>query len=117
MPAEIKELSRKANHDLYFGPSYYDADDNEVSCFDEGAIQLDFKAACRAITEWCDENILPLYLELWCGILQDCRPEAFEEVENEEGDGELVELEMEYYEWDVRDQMKIVFGNELAVYL
>lgn len=117
MPAEIKELSRKANHDLYFGPSYYDADDIEVSCFDEGAIQLDFKAACKAITEWCDENMYPLYLEDGCGILEEFPPEFFEEVENDDGEVVLVEVERPYYEWDIRDQMRIVFGKELAHYL
>ena len=117
MPAEIKTLANKALRDLYFGPSYYDADDNEMSCFDEGAIPFDFRAACRALTDWCDERMVPLYVEPWCGVLQDYRPEEFEAVEDEDGEVRTTMVELEYYEWDVRDQMKIVFGNELAAYL
>jgi hypothetical protein len=117
MPEEIKVLANKANNDLYSGPSYYDEDGNEMSCFDEGAVPFDFRAACRAIKEWCDDNMYTLYLEDWCGILQVVRPEEFEEVENEDGEVELIEIEKLYYEWDTRDQMKIVFGEELARYL
>ena len=117
MPEEIKKLFDKAINDLYSGPSYYDEDDNEVSCFDEGAIPFDFRAACRALTDWCDERMVPLYVEPWCGILQDCQPEEFEEVEDDDGEVRTTMVELEYYEWDVRDQMKIVFGNELAAYL
>lgn len=117
MPEEIKVLANKANNDLYFGPSYYDEDGNEMSCFDEGAIPFDFGAACRAIKEWCDENMYPLYLEDGCGILEEFPPEFFEELENEDGELVVSEVEGDYREWDIRDQMKIVFGKELARYL
>ena len=117
MPAEIKTLANKAINDLYSGPSYYDADDNEVSCFDEGAIPFDFSAACRAITDWCEENMCNLYLEDWCGVLETAPPPQFEEVANDDGEIEVIDVERPYYEWSMREQMKIVFGNELAAYL
>ena len=100
MPEEIKKLFDKAINDLYSGPSYYDEDDNEVSCFDEGAIPFNFRAACRAITYWCDENMVPLYLETWSGYLECNRPEGDEP----------------YLEWDEQAQKKILFG-ELAACL
>lgn len=116
MPQEINKLSHRASADLYFGPTYYDEEDDEVTCFDEGATQFNFLGACKKISDWCDDNMYTLYMEPWCGMLEPCRPEQFEEVETEYGDTEVVELEVEYYEWSVRDQMKIVFG-ELAKYL
>ncbi len=101
MPAEIKELFDKAYSDLMLGPSYYDEDDNEVSCFEEGAIPFNFTSACRKIGDWCDENMTPLYLEDWCGVLETEPPE---------------DREAEYYCWDEHSQKKILFG-ELAPYL
>jgi hypothetical protein len=117
MPAEIKELFDKAYSDLMFGPSYYDEDDNEVSCFEEGAIPFNFTSACRKIGDWCNKAMVPLYVEPWCGILQDVRPGEVEVEENEDGEQELIELVCnEYYEWDEHSQKKILFG-ELAPYL
>jgi len=54
MPANVKEAISKAKADLYAGPTYYDKDGNEASCFDEGAIPFDFKAACSLISEYTD---------------------------------------------------------------
>lgn len=101
MPEEIKEVFDKAINDLYTGPSYFDADGNEVSCFDEGAIHFDFSAACTKLRDWADENMTPLYLEEWCEMLQEDPPANSDEA---------------YYCWDEHSQKKIVFG-ELAPYL
>lgn len=116
MPHALKELANKALHDLYCGPSYYDGNGDEVSCFDEDAIAFEFLKACKEVGAWCEDSMHPLYLDAWCGMLEAAPPEQYEEIENDEGEVEEVYAERSYYEWDVRNQMKILFG-ELASYL
>jgi hypothetical protein len=116
MTDEIRTAAGRANYDLMYGPTYYDADAEPASCFDESAIPFDFQAACRKVRDWADENMYPLFMEDWCGMLETSPPEQFEEVETEDGEVEYVDTDRPYSEWDVRDQMKIVFG-ELARYL
>jgi hypothetical protein len=101
MPEDIQLLANRARDDLSFGPVYLNKDDEICAPFDEGAVQFDFIVACRKIGEWCDENITPLYVEYWCGVLETEPPE---------------DREAEYYCWDEFTQKEILFG-ELASYL
>ena len=55
MPKEIANLIRQCNNDLYSGPSYYDPEGNESSCFDEGATPFDFVNACNTIRDYLDD--------------------------------------------------------------
>lgn len=67
MPKEIRKLISKANNDLYSGPSYYDADGDECTMWDDGAIPFDFSKACAEIRDYLDfvsdvkifETVLP----------------------------------------------------------
>jgi hypothetical protein len=63
MPAQIKELIGKLNHDLYSGPSYYDSDGDECSCFDEGAEPFQFSTALAELREWLEDTIEDLQME------------------------------------------------------
>jgi len=86
MPKEVKEAISRANTDLYSGPSYYDKEGNEMSCFDEGAIPFDFSAACKIISEYTDtiNNIK----ETIYGVNEDA--EEFEYEESIDGSSEAI---------------------------
>ena len=56
MPADIRKLRARITNDLYGGPTYYDADDNEVTCFDEGAKAFPFVSAVKKVRDWIHEN-------------------------------------------------------------
>jgi hypothetical protein len=122
MPADMKSLVSTTMSDLYSGPLYFDEDGDEVSCFDEGAIPFNFSKAVREISDWCDENLVPLYVEEWAGILQTSKPEPFltvddcQDDEEDEDDYQQEYEEPSYYEFDIRYIKKILFG-ELASYL
>jgi hypothetical protein len=64
MPPGIKELIGKLNADLYGGPSYYDADGDECTCFDEGAERFPFVAALAELREWIDDTISDVQMEV-----------------------------------------------------
>jgi hypothetical protein len=55
MPLHIADLISKAQSDLYSGPSYYDAEGEECSCFDDGAKAFDFKQACNVTSKWLSD--------------------------------------------------------------
>jgi hypothetical protein len=55
MPKEIRKLISRANNDLYSGPSYYDADGDECSMWDDGAKAFNFSEACDKIREYLNE--------------------------------------------------------------
>lgn len=100
MPDDIQTLAARAMYDLNFGPLYLSEEDESCSPFDEDSHRFDFTEACRKISDWCDENMTPLFMEEWCGYLEGNRPEGDEP----------------YFEWDEQAQKKILFG-ELAAYL
>ena len=98
MPKEVKEAISRANTDLYSGPSYYDKEGNEMSCFDEGAIPFDFSAACKIISEYTDtvESIK-------------------ETIYGVDEDGE--EFEYDEIAIDSSDVVKAIVGKELFSYI
>jgi hypothetical protein len=55
MPKDIRELISKARYDLYYGPSYYDTDDDECSMWDDGAKAFNFSEACDKIRDYLNE--------------------------------------------------------------
>jgi hypothetical protein len=102
MPDDIRELIAKANNDLYSGPSYYDADGNECSCFDEGAVPFDFRAACKRISAWASD-------------VEDVRVSVFYENEDDE-EGELI-VDSEHVDGSARVILRNILGRELASYV
>lgn len=99
MPEDIQILAARARYDLNFGPLYL-SEGESCSPFDKGAVRFRFGEACTKISDWCDENMTPLFMETWCGYIEGNRPEGDEP----------------YFEWDEAAQKKILFG-ELAEYL
>lgn len=97
MPAKIRELIRRLNHDLCSGPSYYDAGDNECSCFDEGATPFAFDAALHTVLEWTD-------------IIQDVRVETYYDAETDMSECEQVD-------GSAKQIIRTLVGNELAAML
>lgn len=98
MPPEVKEAIQKANNDLYCGPSYYDAEGNECSCFDEGNIPFDFKAAVKLISDYVND-------------IDDLKEECCDVDE----DGEEVNWS-ERLEDSAKDIKKALLGRELYRY-
>ena len=97
IPKEVKELIAKANHDLYCGPSYYDKEGNECSCFDEEAIPFNFTEALKIISEYID-TIDDITEEIYC-----------------DDDGETAP-HMERIDGSREEIMKELFGKELIQY-
>jgi hypothetical protein len=63
MPAPIKELISQLNHDLWGGPTYYDDDGEECSCFDEGAEPFQFSYSLECVRDWLD-NVEDIQVEV-----------------------------------------------------
>jgi hypothetical protein len=99
MPLHIADLISKAQSDLYFGPSYYDAEGEECSCFDDGAKAFDFKQACDVISKWLSD-IGDIRITM-CDI--DEEGEEVEWSERIDGSGESI--------------MQALLGRELARYV
>lgn len=55
---EMHKLIIRARRDLYYGPTYYDDDDEVCSFLDEGAKAFDFVGACTRIRDYIDEYAL-----------------------------------------------------------
>jgi hypothetical protein len=99
MPLHIADLISKAQSDLYSGPTYHDADGEECSWFDDGAIPFNFKQACDVIGKWLSD------IDDICMIMLDVDDDG-EEVEWSEridGSGEAI--------------VKALLGSELARYV
>ena len=82
LPAGTANLIGRCKRDLYSGPVYLaPADDYpfemvEVDCFDEGAKQFDFSAACAELSEILDA--LPtLYYEEWSGCWNSMQEQGY----------------------------------------
>ncbi len=100
MPDRIKTLIRKANNDLYNGPSYYDEEDNETSCFDSKSTPFNFTSAVTEISDWFNENVSDV--TVLCADLNE--------------DEEQVEWE-ERIDGSSNEITKLIVGRELYAYL
>jgi hypothetical protein len=108
IPDEITTLINQANADLYGGPLYLDADGEDCSCFDEGARQFNFSAACEEI-ETALGDVSDLWADLNAEDWNDREPEA------EEIDGEVFKPFWE--DWRHVERHEIIAhicGRELA---
>jgi hypothetical protein len=63
IPPEIKRAISLAQDDLYSGPVFVDENGETCEWCDKGSVPFDFKAACREIRDWLDENILDIKIE------------------------------------------------------
>lgn len=108
---EIKTLINQANADLYHGPLYLDEDGEEASCFDEGATQFDFRAACAQISQALG-NVSDLWIDTFSGNWQESEPEPFHE-----GD-EFFNVNWEdWYHMDRSEVLAYIVGKELVRYV
>lgn len=55
MPKEIADIIQQCNADLFNGPSYYDSEGNESSCFDEDSSPFDFTKACDTVRDYIND--------------------------------------------------------------
>lgn len=124
--AEIQSLVSAATEDLYNGPSGVDED------------YPGFATACRAIRDWCDENVSTLYVTECDGVF-DREPTLDDECETCENSGYVWpedehgqtwmsdcpndecnafgQFDPQYSEVEPREIIKILFGAQLAQYL
>jgi hypothetical protein len=112
IPAVTLELIGKARHDLYNGPSYYDADGEECSCFDDGAIAFDFVDACSRIDDALAE-VSGIWIDLDAADYSTTEPEPWEDE-----DGELYEPDYScWQEVSASEVIRHIVGHELARYI
>lgn len=113
VPENVQKLASMANSDLWSGPTYLDEDGEPVSMFDPDYVRaFDFPGACQTITEWCDANINPVYMETWSGYLVNELPEY-----EEDEDGCIINDPQDYREYADSDVKEALFGRELAKHL
>lgn len=110
---EVIHMIELARHDLFYGPLYFDADNEECSCFDEGATAFNFSAACAKISDALD-FVGDLWVDTDSGDWQITEPQWCWK----DQDGELC---MEYPElWGHYDRHEVlthIVGKELVTYI
>ena len=110
---EIVNLINQAKVDLYYGPSYLDKDGEDCSCFDEGATQFDFRAACDKISEALG-NVSDLWIDTQSSDWQTKEPEWCWK----DPDGELcMEYPEDWYHMERDEVLAYIVGKELVRYV
>ena len=102
MPADIQDLTQRANYDLYAGPV---CDDPEYP---------GFCAATDEMAKWFAQQPQQVWVDTDCGEVLDREPEGYEDEET----GEWVDPDWEFFTYfDVKDVKRVLFGRELASYI
>lgn len=101
VPPDIQAHANAATYDLYYGPHGVDY------WREEKGIDQDysFTASCKAVSDWFDSQDWPQYCD------EDGEPLAEGDRQNFEDEG------IHYYEVDLSDLRKDLFGTELSKHL
>jgi hypothetical protein len=101
VPVETQAHANAATYDLYYGPIGVDYWREE-----EGVDRnYSFTASCKAVSDWFEAQDWPQYCD------EDGEPLAEGDRQNFEDEG------IHYYEVDLSDLRKHLFGTELSKYL
>jgi len=97
VPAVLENVIETANQDLYSGPVYFDADGDQVSCFDGAVRQFDFSRAVNIIGDWLESLPTYYFVEWWPGLETENPEDEYPEIPREEIASALVGRELSSY--------------------
>lgn len=113
-----QEKISQANADLYGGPLYLDDDNEECSCFDEGARRFDFSSAVAKIADAL-ESISDVWVDIQSGEVLTSEPD-WDAVDTCTFDGEEAGLlydPSDYVYFSCTLAIRAILGKELAKYI
>ena len=127
MPDDIRKLRQRITGDLYNGPTYFDENDNEVTCFDEGAKAFPFMTSVKMVRRWIHDNWpCTVWYNDAMGEISECAPncdcderrrEMIENTEMDEDEEFSCHCFEDWCEVDLKDLINAAFDRETSHYL
>lgn len=112
LPAEIAKKINLLNSDLYFGPLYFDEDEDQCCHMDEGATPFNFSRTGDEVMDYLREQVpSTVYVDMNCEEVFEKEPEGYFEDEDDESSDWIEPFWEAIYQVD--DVYSALLGREL----